>query len=87
MDDILKRVQIMTTKADIIVDWIIRGLAVLCLTVLLFGIVVVIRRLAGLEGYDPYWIDYNAPGVDITSEGPDNDDPFYDDIPWHESGK
>lgn len=23
--------------------------------------------------YDPNWIDYDAPGVDITSEGPDGD--------------
>lgn len=37
-----------------------------------------VRRLAGFEGFDPYWIDYNAPGVDITSEGPDNGDPWYE---------
>ena len=22
------------------------------------------------DHFDPYWIDYNAPGIDITSEGP-----------------
>lgn len=30
-----------------------------------------VRRWTGYEGFDPYWIDYDAPGVDITSEGPD----------------
>jgi len=28
------------------------------------------RRLAGAEGYDPYRIDYDRPGIDMTSEGP-----------------
>ena len=32
--------------------------------------VLAVRRGAGFEGYDPYFIDYNRPGVDITSEGP-----------------
>ena len=31
---------------------------------------VLIRRAAGYEGFDPYFIDYNQPGIDITSEGP-----------------
>ncbi|MBQ8109354.1 MAG: hypothetical protein IJ124_04210 [Clostridia bacterium] len=26
----------------------------------------------------PYLIDYDAPGVDITSEGPDDGDPWYE---------
>jgi len=38
--------------------------AVLLLTLL------AVRRLAGFEGYDPYWIDYDQPGIDITREGP-----------------
>lgn len=40
------------------------------LTVLLMAAVLLFRLLAGFDGYDPYWIDYNRPGVDITSEGP-----------------
>lgn len=45
-------------------------LAVFVLTAVLFCALLVARRQAGFEGYDPYWIDYDAPGVDITSEGP-----------------
>lgn len=44
--------------------------AVVLLTGALFIALVAVRRWAGFEGYDPYFIDYNQPGVDITSEGP-----------------
>lgn len=43
---------------------------VVVLTGVLFIALVTVRRWAGFEGYDPYWIDYNQPGIDITSEGP-----------------
>jgi hypothetical protein len=46
------------------------AVAVVVLTGALFFALVTVRRWAGVEGYDPYWIDYNQPGVDITSEGP-----------------
>lgn len=39
------------------------------LTAALFATLLAVRRWAGFEGYDPYWIDYDRPGVDITSEG------------------
>lgn len=29
--------------------------------------------------HDPYRIDYDAPGVDITSEGPEDGDPWYEE--------
>lgn len=45
-------------------------LAVVILTCLLFAVLVTVRRWAGYEGFDPYFIDYNKPGIDITSEGP-----------------
>ena len=45
-------------------------ISVLLLTVILLAAVYTVMRWAGLNGYDPYLIDYNAPGVDITSEGP-----------------
>lgn len=45
-------------------------IAVLLLTVILLAVVYTVMHAAGLDGYDPYWIDYDAPGVDITSEGP-----------------
>lgn len=44
--------------------------AVVLLTGALFFALVTVRRWAGFEGFDPYFIDYDRPGVDITSEGP-----------------
>ena len=40
------------------------------LTAALFFALLILRRWAGYEGFDPYFIDYNQPGIDITSEGP-----------------
>ena len=45
-------------------------LAVVILTVALFIALVTVRRWAGYEGFDLYVIDYDKPGIDITSEGP-----------------
>lgn len=45
-------------------------LAALLLSVLLLLALLAARRLGGWEGYDPYFIDYDQPGIDITSEGP-----------------
>ena len=44
--------------------------ALVLLTAALFFALLAVRRWAGFEGFDPYFIDYNRPGVDITSEGP-----------------
>lgn len=44
--------------------------AVAILTGALFVALLAVRRLGGFEGYDPYFIDYDRPGIDITSEGP-----------------
>ena len=44
--------------------------AVVILTGALFVALLAVRRWAGFEGFDPYYIDYDRPGVDITSEGP-----------------
>lgn len=44
--------------------------AAVLLTVALFIALLAVRRWAGFEGFDPYFIDYNQPGIDITSEGP-----------------
>lgn len=44
--------------------------ALILLTAALFFALLIVRRWAGFEGFDPYFIDYNRPGVDITSEGP-----------------
>ena len=55
-------------------------IAVVLLTVVLLASVCIVMRWAGLNGYDPYWIDYNRPGVDITSEGPGGG------VPWTRQG-
>lgn len=47
-----------------------RALALLLLSAALLIVLLLTRRAAGIQGYDRYWIDYDAPGVDITSEGP-----------------
>ena len=47
-----------------------RVLAAILLTAVLFLVRVTVRRWAGYEGFDPYCIDYNQQGIDITSEGP-----------------
>jgi len=46
------------------------ALSVAILTAALFLVLAAVRRWAGCEGYDPYFIDYDRPGIDITSEGP-----------------
>ena len=43
---------------------------VVLLTGALFFALLAVRRWAGFEGFDPYYIDYDRPGIDITSEGP-----------------
>ena len=40
------------------------------LTIVFFIALIHVRHWAGYDCYDPYLIDYNAPVVDITSEGP-----------------
>lgn len=47
-----------------------RAVAVAALTGALLLALLAARRWCGAEGYDPYWIDYDRPGIDITSEGP-----------------
>ena len=44
--------------------------AAVLLTGALFFALLAVRRWAGYEGFDPYYIDYDRPGIDITSEGP-----------------
>lgn len=66
-----KPIQIAVARADLIVCTILRWLALLIpLSAWLLLAVIAARSWAG---YDPYLIDYDAPGVDITSEGPEDD--------------
>ena len=45
-------------------------IAAALLTMVLLASVRIVMRWAGLNGYDPYRIDYDRPGIDMTSEGP-----------------
>lgn len=47
-----------------------RILRAVLLAALFLAALITARMAVGLEGYDPYRIDYDRPGVDITSEGP-----------------
>ena len=75
--DVTRAIQVAVVRMDLIVCTVLRWLAVIVpLTVILFLCVLEFHRLMWNEHYhwqDPYWIDYDAPGVDITSEGPDDD--------------
>ena len=65
-----KGIQIAVVKADLIVCAILRWLAVIVpLTIVLIIAVIAFRKITHLDNYDPYLIDYDKPGVDITSKG------------------
>ena len=68
------RIQAAVAQADLIICAALRWLAiVLVLTAVLALAVLIFHRIMWNDHYhwqDPYWIDYDAPGVDITSEGP-----------------
>lgn len=64
-------IQIAVARADIIICTALRWLAILVpLAAVLLLAVLAARKLAGQE---VQWIDYDRPGVDITSEGPEED--------------
>lgn len=77
-----KVIQIAVARADLIICAVLRFLAIVMpLTIVLVLGVLIFHRLMWNDRFhwqDPYWIDYNAPGVDITSEGPEDGDPWYD---------
>jgi len=76
--DTAKQIQIAVARADLAISAAIRWLVViLLLTVALLLAVLAFRRLGGFDGHDQYWIDYDAPDVDITSEGPDDGDHWF----------
>ena len=63
-----RSIQIAVARADLIVCAALRWLAVVIPLALVFMAVLLI---AWAHRPDPYLIDYDAPGVDITSEGPE----------------
>ena len=75
MMDTTKAIQIAVAKADLFICSALRwAVAVIILTAILMLVLLVVWPLRP----DPYWIDYDAPGVDITSEGPEDGDPWYE---------
>jgi len=67
-----KQIQIAIAWADLIIVRVAQVLAVLLLAALLLALVWGVRTYIESR-YDPYLIDYERPGVDITSEGPEDD--------------
>ena len=63
-----KGIQIAVAQADLIVCTVLRWLAVIVPLAVLFLLVLLV---VWAHRPDPYLIDYDAPGVDITSEGPE----------------
>lgn len=51
--------------------------SVVMFTMIFMAVLLSVREYA-YDHWSPYLIDYNAPGVDITSEGPDDWDPWYE---------
>lgn len=71
-----RKILIAVARADLILCRTAQVLAVLLLAALLLALVWCVRTYIE-EHRDPCLIDYDAPGVDITSEGPDDGDPWY----------
>ena len=72
--DVATKIQIAVAKADLFVSTALRYMGIIVLlTVILFAVLLAFWSIRP----DPYLIDYDAPGVDITSEGPEDDDPWY----------
>ena len=80
--DTSKAIQIAVAKADLFICSALRWLAIVAVLTVIFALgVLAFHSLMWNDHYhwqDPYWIDYDAPGVDITSEGPDDGDPWYE---------
>ena len=68
------RIQVAVARADLFICAALKWLAILVALTLVLGLgVLIFHRIMWNDHYhwqDPYWIDYDAPGVDITSEGP-----------------
>ena len=64
-------------RADLFVCSALRVMAVAVLAVILLAMVLVGRKIA-----DPYRVNYYGPGWDITTEGPEADDPWCDGEDW-----
>ena len=75
--DVTRKIQVAVAWADLILCRTAQVLAVVMLAALLLTLVWCVKTYCIEPRYDPYLIDYDAPGVDITSEGPDDGDPWF----------
>ena len=75
--DVTRQIQIAVAWADLIICRTAQVLAVVILTVLLLALVWCARVYFEMR-HDPYLIDYDQP-YDLTSEGPDDGDPWFED--------
>lgn len=63
-----RMIQAAVARADLVVCSILRWLAIIVPLTVVFLVVLLV---VWAHRPDPYLIDYDAPGVDITSEGPE----------------
>lgn len=66
--DTTRAIQVAVARADLILCVALRWLAVIVPLTIVFVLVLIV---VWANRPDPYLIDYDAPGVDITSEGPE----------------
>lgn len=52
------------------IDKILKWVTIVALLALVWVLAVLEAQIWAYTHCDPYWIDYDAPGIDITSEGP-----------------
>lgn len=75
--DTTRVIQEAVARADLIICDAIRYLIII---VVLAGIMLLAVIAAHPWALQPtHWIDYDASGVDITSEGPEDGDPWYEE--------
>ena len=87
--DATRQIQAIVARADLILCWAGRVLAVAMLAAILLTVLILVWRFSNMFRYGrpTHYIDYDAPGVDITSEGPEDGDPWYDEDTWFKEGR
>ena len=73
--DTTRAIQAAVARADLILCEMIRFVVVVALLAFLMLLAVLKAR----KLVDPYRQNYYMPGCDITSEGPEDGDPWYDE--------
>ena len=69
-------IQAAVARTDLIICDALRYIIIIAV---LAGIMLLTVIAARPWTFEPtHWIDYDAPGVDITSEGPEDGDPWYE---------